>query len=294
LGKIKLKTINMKSLPASFSHINLKHNSKSRTGIDWTKPYPLDEILKAPPKKVSTYDELVKNVAQLQHHNRRLNLFFRGQTRDHLDADKKSTILAGIFRKKAGETKLLLKDRFAQLSDNVDKLRKAFDRRSKKLAGTHLLNKYEEVGWSILQHYQVCPTPLIDISHSLHVACSFAYEGNKSGSSGIVYVLGLPWPNDAISYNTYEELVNIRLLSISPPQAQRPFFQEGFLLGNFPNYRLDDPARIKQFDPARRIVAKFKIPIDDSFWGKDFKRLPSDKIYPEKDLVKDICENLKA
>ncbi len=284
----------MKSLPASFSHINLKHNSKSRTGIDWTKPYPLDEILKAPPKKVSTYDELVKNVAQLQHHNRRLNLFFRGQTRDHLDADKKSTILAGIFRKKAGETKLLLKDRFAQLSDNVDKLRKAFDRRSKKLAGTHLLNKYEEVGWSILQHYQVCPTPLIDISHSLHVACSFAYEGNKSGSSGIVYVLGLPWPNDAISYNTYEELVNIRLLSISPPQAQRPFFQEGFLLGNFPNYRLDDPARIKQFDPARRIVAKFKIPIDDSFWGKDFKRLPSDKIYPEKDLVKDICENLKA
>jgi hypothetical protein len=281
----------MKALPSSFSHINLKQNPKSRTGIDWTKPYPLDEILKSPPKKVASYDELVKNVAQLQHHNRKLNLFFRGQTKDYLDADKKSTILAGIFRKNPSEKKLLLKDRFVHLDDNTEKLRKAFDNRIKKLAGTHLLHKFEEVSWALLQHYQICPTPLIDISHSLHVASSFAYEGN-TGSTGVVYVLGLPWPNDALSYSTYEELVNIRLLNICPPQAQRPFFQEGYLLGNFPNYRLDDPARVKQFDPARRIVAKFEIPINDSFWGEDFKRLPSDKLCPKNDLVKDICESI--
>lgn len=276
----------MKALPSSYSHLNL-------SGKDWTKPYPLEEILKSDSKSVSTYDELVKNVAQLQHHNRQFNLFFRGQTKDHRDADHKSTILAGIFRKGLGETRLPLKERFESLRSNVDKLRKAFNHRSPKFTGTHLLNKYEEVSWAILQHYQVCPTPVIDITHSLHVACSFAYEGNTQ-NTGVIYVLGLPWPTDAISYSTYEELVNIRLLSICPPQAQRPFFQEGYLLGNFPNYRLDDPSRVKQFDPARRIVAKFEIPINDSFWGKDFKRLPTDKIYPKIDAVKDICEAIKV
>lgn len=278
----------MKSLPSSFSHINL--STKSRKG-EWTKPYTLEEILKAPPKRINSYDDLVKDVAQLQHHNRKMNLFFRGQTKDHLDAEKKSTILAGIFRKGHDEKRLLLKERFQALRENTEKLRKAFETQKPKLAGTHLLNKFEEVGWSILQHYQVCPTPLIDITHSLHVACSFAFEGNRN-KTGIVYVLGLPWPTDSISYNIYEELVNIKLLNICPPQAQRPFFQEGYLLGNFPNYRLDDPARIKQFDPARRIVAKFEIPVNDNFWGRDFKRIPTDKIYPETDRVKTICENL--
>lgn len=282
----------MKSLPLSFCHINLNRNPKSKSGLDWTKPYPLEKILKEPPLKINTYDELVKNVAQLQHRNRKYNLFFRGQTNDYTDAEGKTTMLASIFRKKSNESRLFLKERFEELKSNVEKLRKAFDLRTTKLVGTHLLNKYEEVGWSLLQHYQVCSTPVIDISHSLHVACSFAYEGN-SGKKGIVYVLGLPWPTDAISYNVQEELFNIRLLSICPPQAQRPFFQEGYLLGNFPNYRMDDPKRIKQFDPARRIVAKFEIPVDDKFFGEDFKRLPTNKIYPTTDIVKDICESIK-
>ena len=282
----------MKSLASSFTHINLQPNPKTKTGKDWTKPYVLDEILKSKPKKINRYDDLVKDVAQLLHRNRQLTLFFRGQTKDYLDKDKRSTILAGIFRKKPGENKLPLKERFETLEANVEELRKAFAKSPIKLAGTLLLNKYPEIGWSLLQHYQVCPTPLIDITHSLHVACSFAFEGN-TGKTGIVYVLGLPWPTDSISYNTNEELVNIRLLSICPPQAQRPFFQEGYLLGNFPNYKMDDPSRINQFDPARRIVAKFEIPISESFWGKDFKRIPSDKIYPKKDIVEGICKSIR-
>jgi len=276
----------MKPIAASFSHINLKNKS-------WTKPHTLDAILEEPAKEVKTYDELVRDVARLQYHNRQYNLFFRGQTKDHLDNDNKSTILASIFRKAPGEDKLFLKQRFETLDEKIEKLRKAFARRTPKFAGTHLLNKYEEVGWAILQHYQVCPTPVIDITHSLHVACSFAFEGNP-GTTGIVYVLAMPWPTDAVSFNTYEELVNIRLLNICPPKARRPFFQEGYLLGNFPYYRLDEPSRVKQFDPARRVVAKFKVPITDIFWGDDFKRLPTDKIYPKIDEVRDVCETIKA
>jgi hypothetical protein len=274
----------MKALNSAFSHLNLAAGS-------WTKPMLLEQILKSAPKKVTTYDELVTEVAKLQYHNRQFNLFFRGQTKDHLDKQGKSTILASIFRKKPGERQLPLKERFATLDDNVERLRKAFAASTTKFAGTHLLNKFQEVGWALLQHYQVCPTPVIDITHSLHVACSFACEGNTS-ATGIVYVLGLPWPTDAISYNTYEELVNIRLLNICPPQARRPFFQEGYLLGTFPNYKLDDPKRVAQFDPARRIVAKFEIPTGDAFWGADFKRLPGSKIYPEYDQIKDICQSI--
>jgi len=283
----------MKKLASSFSHINLMPNPKTKTGEDWTKPYPLEEILKSPPKHVNTYSALVKDVAKVLHHNRQLTLFFRGQTKDYKDKDGRTTILPSLFRKKPGEKQLLLKQRFEQLKTNVESLRKAFANSSIKLSGMHLLNKYEEVGWALLQHYQVCPTPVIDITHSLHVACSFAFEGNEN-KTGIIYVLGLPWPNDAISYHTYEELVNIRLLNICPPEAQRPFFQEGYLLGTFPNYRLDEPSRVIQFDPARRIVAKFEIPIDPGFWGKDFRKIPTEYIYPESDIVKTICESIKS
>ena len=221
----------MKKLASSFSHINLLPNPKTTTGINWTKPYPLEEILKSPPKKVNTYPDLVKDVARLLHHNRQLTLFFRGQAKDHKDKDGKTTILPSIFRKKTGEKQLLLKQRFDGLKRNVASLRKAFVNSPVKLTGAHLLNKYEEVGWALLQHYQVCPTPVIDITHSLHVACSFAFEDNES-KTGVVYVLGLPWPNDAISYHTYEELVNIRLVNICPPEAQRPFFPGSISFGN--------------------------------------------------------------
>jgi hypothetical protein len=157
-----------------------------------------------------------------------------------------------------------------------------------------MLNKYPEIAWSLLQHYEICDTPLLDLTHSLHVACSFAFDRNE-GEFGIVYVLGMPWPTDAISYNTYEELVNIRLLSVCPPQAQRPFFQEGYLAGPFPNYQINDPDRVNQFDFARRLIAKFEIPIRNlNFWGIGFSRIPSEKLYQANDLVKNICEELKT
>lgn len=282
----------MKSLTTAFSHINLEQKSSSLTDKEWAKPFPLDEILKSPPRKVKTYDDLVKDVAQILYRHRNLTLFYRGQSHDHKNVDGKSTILPSIYRKGKGESRLLLKERFKQLADCVQQLRTQFADQKIKLAGTSLINKYPEIGWSILQHYEVCPTPLVDITHSLHVACSFAFDRN-TGKTGIVYVLGMPWSTDAIGYNTYEELVNIRLLSVCPPQAQRPFFQEGYLAGPFPNYRLDDTSRVDQFDLARRVIAKFEIPIDEGFWGQGFVRIPSAKLYQGVDAVKDICDKVK-
>jgi hypothetical protein len=84
------------------------------------------------------------------------------------------------------------------------------------------------------------------------------------------------------------------LLSVCPPQAQRPFFQEGYLAGPFPNYQLDNPKRVDQIDFSRRLIAKFEIPMDTSkFWGKGFSKIPIAKLYPDQDDIKQICEELK-
>ncbi len=292
LGEIKsIKLFYMRLISSSFSHVNLGKMS-SPMDKEWHKPIPLDEILQSDPMRVYTYDELVRNVAQILHRNRNLTLFYRGQSSDHKNQEGRSTILPNIYRRNVDESKLFLKERFKILDGKVQELKTQFSESKIKLAGTSLLSKYPEIAWSILQHYEVCPTPLLDLTHSLHVACSFAFDRNE-GKTGIVYVLGMPWANDAIGYNTYEELVNIRLLSVCPPQAQRPFFQEGYLVGPFPNYRLDAPSRTEQFDLARRTIAKFEIPIVSTFWGLGFSRIPSEKLYQGNDIVDEICNKLK-
>lgn len=280
----------MKSILSNFSHLNIQAKNIGIPLKDRSKPTKLVDILKSEPMVVKSYDELVKCIAQVQYRSRHLNLYFRGQSIDY-KKDNLTTILPSIYRKKEDKN-IDLKNRFEILNNKVKDLRKHLNEKRVKFAGTPLINKYPEIAWAMLQHYEICDTPLIDITHSIHVACSFAFDRNK-GSSGIVYVIGLPWQNDSIGYNSIDEIVNIKLLGVSPPQAQRPYFQEGYLAGPFPNYKLDDPSRIRQFDFGRRLIAKFKIPRTDRFWGDGFSQIPSSKLYQMDDQIKELCEELK-
>lgn len=281
----------MKAIAPALSHINLILKSKKPKSNEWAMPRPLDEVIKSKPKTVHTYDELVMDIAQIQYYNRNLVLFYRGQAKEYL-TDSRTIILPSIYRKGKNESRLLLIDRFRILLNKTEELKERFRNSKIKYTGRALINKYPEISWSILQHYEVCPTPLLDMTHSLHVACSFAYDKNK-GKTGIIYVLGMPWQTDAVGYNSYEEIVNLRLLSVCPPSARRPFFQEGYLAGPFPNYQLDNTNRIEQFDFARRLVAKFEIPINnESFWGDGFAKIPHEKLYQTKDSIKEICQGL--
>lgn len=283
----------MKIITSAFSHINLEKKKIKPSDKNWSKHLTNDEILKSKPKRVETYDELVQDVAQILFHNRDMVMYYRGHDLDYKDNDGKTTILPSIYRRKPTEKKLMLKDNFSKLNVKVEELKKEFRDSTIKLAGTSIIHKYPEIGWSLLQHYEVCGTPLIDVTHSLHVACSFAIDKNK-GSTGIIYVLGMPWQTDTICYKTYEELVLIKLLGICPPQAQRPFFQEGYLAGPFPNYKLDDTSRVPQFDFARRLIAKFEIPIGTrDFWGDGFGPIPHDKLYQDNDPIRKLCERIK-
>jgi hypothetical protein len=279
----------MRSIKTSFCHINLDLKDDKPNNPTWSKTRNLDEILMSHPRRVNTYDQLVNDVAQIHYRNRERVLFYRGQSVDYM-SDNKTIILPTIYRLK-GEKRLMLKERFKTLEIKTAELKKAFRESKIKYAGTRMINQYPEIAWSMLQHYNVCDTPLLDLTHSLHVACSFAFDRNE-GDTGVIYVLGMPWQFDALGYHSFDELLNLRLLSISPPKAQRPFFQEGYLAGPFPNYRLDSPGRKEQFDFARRLIAKFEIPIEDSFWGQGFSKIPHDKLYQETDEIKNICESI--
>jgi hypothetical protein len=277
----------MKALSNSFSHINL-NKRENNSEEEWFKPSKLDDILESKPRFVDTYDNLVKDVAQILHRHRNLAIFYRGQNTDYKE-NKKTIILPSIYRKKNDETRLFVKKNFVVLEKATFELKKLFS--SHYFTGRNLLKRYPEIAWSLLQHYEICATPLLDLTQSLHVGCSFAFDRNTN-DTGIVYLIGMPWQMDAIGYNSYEELVNIKLLCVCPPRAQRPFFQEGYLAGPFPNYRLDDSTRVEQFDFGRRLIAKFEIPRDNRFWGKGFSMIPVEKLYQPNDRIKKLCDQI--
>ncbi len=281
----------MKQIQLKFTHLNYQQKINKEI---WDKQIQSDILLASKPMNVETYDELVMIVAQIAYYNRNLQLFFRGQKQD-FQFQGKTTILPSIYRKASPEQKLPLKENFEILREKAEKLKQQLSQISYKLTGTSLLKKYPEICWSILQHYEVCKTPLLDLTHSLHVACSFAFYNKdiEKRVTGTVYVFGLPMLHDSINFYTYDELLNIKLLGICPPEAKRPYFQEGYLAGPFPNYKLDEPKRIAQFDFARRLLAKFIIPMKDSFWGEGFQAIPEDKLYQQQDRLKEICDNLK-
>jgi hypothetical protein len=281
----------LKKLNIAFSHINYEKKIK-KSNSDWLVKTTNDQIISYPPLKVSSYDKLVMIIAQLAYYNRNNLLFFRGQHIHYLK-NNCTTLLPSIYRVVPPKKIISLKRNFENLQSKTESLKSAFNSRNPKFAGTNLINKYPEIVHSILQHYRVCETPFLDITHSIHVACSFALD-NNIGEKGYIFVLGLPPIIESINYNTNEELVNIRLLNICPPQAKRPQFQEGYMLGTFPFYRLNEPSRISQFDCARRLIAVFEIPNDPSFWGNGFNQIPPDKLYPKTDLVGKVCEKLKS
>jgi hypothetical protein len=131
---------------------------------------------------------------------------------------------------------------------------------------------------------------LLDITQSLRVACSFAQLYNNNNTA-FIYVFGLPYYTNRISVNSEHDLVNIRLLSITPPSALRPYFQEGYLVGT--EDITNEYSNKGELDLNQRLIAKFEIPNNDNFWGNGFDKIPENALYPENDFIKEICDKIK-
>ena len=240
---------------------------------------------------VANYNELVKIVAELSYLNRDNLLFFRGQTKDHRNKAGATTLYPSLYRKNV-ITKARLEYDFSMLKEISALLveeTKKYDHRS-----ADEIRRKQYIQWSLIQHYEVHETPLLDITQSLRVACSFAQAGAEEPAKAFVYVLGLPYMPNGISIHSEQEIVNIRLLSACPPLALRPYFQEGFLVGTTDitdNY--DDK---NELDFNRRLVAKFVIPDNDSFWGGSFNRISKDLLFldEENDAMYKICSSIRG
>jgi hypothetical protein len=242
----------------------------------------------ASPFRVSEYRELVEYVAHLSYLNKDSLLFFRGQDKDFQNKAGSSTFYPTIYRGDSLPAREV-QYRFEKLSWAAKQLVKLLSKNH--VFGSEDVRRKEQIQWSILQHYGVCDTPLLDFTHSLRVACSFAQLGN-TGSEGFVYVFALPYITNRISVNSEHDLINIRLLSICPPKALRPHFQEGYLAGT--TDITSEYENKSELDFNNRLVAKFSIPNNKSFWGKRDLAIPKDLLYPQHDEIADICKLIQT
>lgn len=78
-------------------------------------------------------------------------------------------------------------------------------------------------------------------------------------------MFGFPYLTNRISFNSEHDIVNIRLLSICPPEAYRPHFQEGYLAGT--DEITDNYERKIELDFNNRLIIKFELPVEKTFWG---------------------------
>ena len=162
--------------------------------------------------------------------------------------------------------------------------------------GRKNIRVYEILRWSILQHYDVCPTPLLDITHSIRVACSFAHYDVNHQDEVFIYVLGMPQINGSVTASSEQGIQIIRLLSICPPNAKRPHYQEGYLAGEFPTIGYIEKAEYSrgEMDFARRLICKFRIADRNSFWDEDFKPIPETYLCPDdRDEMVEIASQIK-
>ncbi|TCD17461.1 FRG domain-containing protein [Pedobacter psychrodurus] len=239
---------------------------------------------------VSSFRELIDEVAIVTINNKNFEMFYRGQLDDYKnntaeyfkDRVAKSTIYPTICRPEKnsdGKTKYSIKKN--QIIERYDRLEQMI-----KLVEGKKRRYFKEYYYALFQHYDILPTPLIDITQSLRVAATFAL---RNSSSGYLYVFGLPYPNQSISYYSDLGIVLIKLQNVLQTDSLRPRYQEGFLVGKYPIV----PTKTQGDDLANRMVAKFKLDnTDGKFWDKHFPPMPEEVLYPKNDSIE--LELLKA
>jgi FRG domain len=232
--------------------------------------------------RVGSFMELATKIAELQFMNRDYVLLFRGQSADHRNVKNNTTLKPGLFRpgRSGGNPKPdELELRFNTLQGAEEELLRRY--KAQKFLGVDRLTRHRILRWSILQHYEVCPTPLLDVTHSIRIAASFASVGAKTNA--FVYVIGVPNLSGAITASAEGGLQIVRLSSACPPSAVRPHIQEGYLLGEYPelsNFQQKEHYAHYEIDFGRRLVAKFSFD-PASFWrSKEFPRVSQQALYP--------------
>lgn len=253
-------------------------------GINKPRPASNHKIRAGEGHVVTTYFDLAMKVAELQFLNREHVLFFRGQCDDYRSTKGNTMLKPSMFRLsgKRLPTAKILESRFERLNAAEASLVGLY--RAAKFRGIDRLARHRTIRWAILQHYDVCATPLLDVSQSLRVASSFA-TASEINDFAYVYVLGVPNLSGAVTASSEAGLQILRLSSACPPEAVRPHVQEGYLLGEYPevsDYRQNAKYSYYEMDFGRRLVAKFKLKVSGFWHSKNFPPVTSEGLYPKE------------
>jgi hypothetical protein len=227
---------------------------------------------------VNSFRELVGYVAEVGSANPHLNLYYRGQKTDWLDRNGRSKIYPGLYRPKPGKLNLhpsTITKRIELMECAIERMKA--NHRNLRLPET-VLADHDEYYQALLQHYERCPTPLVDVTVSLRVAASFALANDAE--EAFLYLVHLPLPTGSISHFIDQNIVLVRLQSVCSPRALRPHFQEWFLVG-----QLRHKARKQVGDNlAKRLVGKYRLVNPGGrFWSRDFPPIPANALLPQVD-----------
>jgi hypothetical protein len=247
---------------------------------------------------VASFLDLATKVAELQFMNRDYVLLFRGQTGDYRNQKGNTSLKPTLFRSINGPEKLPTSDRLTrrfEILKNAERVLVEEYHRA-KLFGLERMKRHRIVRWSLLQHYEICKTPLLDVTHSLRIAASFASA--KESDKAFIFVLGVPNLSGAVTASAEGGLQIVRLASACPPAAVRPHIQEGYLLGEYPEmgeFSQKENYHHYEIDFGRRLIAKFYFD-PGTFWKRDtFPQVLNRDLYPNSaDPLYDLAESVKS
>lgn len=267
--------------------------------VDSPKPVTNTQVRQDEGHRVSTFLELASKVAVLQYKNPQFVFLFRGQRTDYKNQKKNSSLKPTLFRPAPGGTSIpdaaLLEQRFRVLA-NAERLLVEMYERHDKFDGTLMLKRQRILRWAILQHYEICRTPLLDVTQSLRVAASFASE--DAVDQAFIYVLGVPNISGSLTASAESGIQIVRLSSVCPPVALRPHIQEGYLLGEYPDMPdFDQKQHYKAFeiDFGRRLLGKFSFDPQQLWYDPTFPKINRPALYPdEHDPMYQLAISLKA
>lgn len=247
-----------------------------------TKEATVNKIRASPGFPVKTFKHLIDEVANVTLSNKNYDMYYRGQTIDYKNNQAKyyekntpkTIIFPTICRPEKNEDGSL---KYSIKKTQINKRYRELSKMIELVGDTN--SKSIEYYYSLFQHYNILPTPFIDITQSLRVAASFSL---RNSPKGYLYVFGLPYPNQSISYYSDLGIVLIKLQNVSPIKAIRPRYQEGYLVGKYPIR----PTKNMGDDLANRLVAKFLIDnTNGKFWDRYFQPMPVEILFPKDDEI---------
>jgi len=257
-----------------------------------------------PGYSIKSYPQLLNCIAAIKYQNPSFDIFFRGQNKDYPTNDNGLTsglypsIFRNAFNRPSGALTppKIVQRRYEILNKAENILIDELSNPDLKF-NAQMFKRFPILRWSILQHYEICDTPLLDVAPVLDIALTFG--SGQDQDSAYLYGIALPRHTQIVSNSVLTETQSINLAQICPPNFLRPHYQNGFLIGNYPSVMNYEVKIRGTYNFSNRLLVKFKIENIGELTRTGFNKLLTELIMPDEQdqlipIVKSIAEQIKA